>query len=98
MTSGQGRNQDRKQEVENANRKRKASPLLVCHDPDGAEVVGPVAGAQLPVDVGAPGVELPLVGERQAVAVAGHHLSGDRTHFTLKLILSSALPNQDVST
>lgn len=69
----------------NPNRKRKVSargaqpsPPLVCHDLDGAEVVAPVASAQLPVGVGAPGVEQPLVGERHAVAVARHHLMRDK--------------------
>lgn len=78
VTHDRLRNQDRKQEEETG---RRPPPLLVCHDPDGAGVVGPVARAQLPIDVGAPGVELPLVGERQAVAVARHHLVGDKTHF-----------------
>lgn len=86
MTRRQGRNQDRKQEGETQTGKRRRpeepSPPLVSHDPNGAEVVGPVACAQLPIDVGAPGVELPLVGKRQAVAVARHHLIGNKRYFT----------------
>lgn len=50
-------------------KRRRSSPLLVGHDLHGLEVVALVAGAQLPVGVGPPGVEQPLVRQGQAVAV-----------------------------
>lgn len=82
---------DKQQEAGRGNlcRKRKRpaaepSPLPVGHDPDGGRVVGLVARPQLPTAVGAPGVELPLISERQAVVVARHHLIGDKLLFVMQ--------------
>ena len=46
------------------------SPLFLGHDLNWAQLVAPVAGAQLSICVGAPRVQQPLIGQCQGVGVA----------------------------